>query len=258
MSKLRKKIAAQLYSVRQEFSEDPRETLKNLKEIGYQAVQIDGMRGHETTEIAELIKEFDFKIAGMHIKHQRFFDDPVGIQAEAELFGCKTLFDKYIEDEDQNEAGYRKTKKKLLQLAYQWHPEGYRLGLHNPEYDYLNLVEGRNILAFMTDPENNLSLYAEPDTYWMRCGEENPVEAFKAYSGRCPIVHLKDYLSGFDRFDMENSLTEVGSGEIDMEKIVAWGEKNKVEYYCVEQDYSKIGIFNSLQKSFDYLLQLEK
>lgn len=255
---LRHKIAAQLYSVRKLFEKNPDETLRMLREIGYQAVQIDGMRGHDSREIAELIKKYNFNIAGMHIKHDRFFNDLSGIEEECELFGSKTIFDKYIDDEDQNENGYKKTKQQLLKVAYRLSPKGYRIGLHNPEYDYTNQVEGRNILQYITDPEYNISIYAEPDTYWMACAGENPAESIQAYSGRAPIIHLKDFHSGFDRYDLDNSLAEVGSGDIDMPSIIKWGEQNKVEFYCVEQDSSKIGIMNSMQKSFDYLMNLEK
>lgn len=256
MTDLRKMIAAQLYSVRKEFENNPEETLKNLKEIGYQSIQIDGMRGHNAEDIAKLVKELGFSIAGMHIKHDRFFNDVKGIVKECELFECKTIFNKYIDDDDQNIAGYIKTKKRLLKVAYELSPMGYRIGLHNPEYDYLNKIESRNVLQFITDPEFNIGIYAEPDTYWMSCAGQDPVEAIKSYSGRCPIVHLKDFKSGFDRFDLANSVTEVGSGIVKMDKIVSWGMDNGVEYYCVEQDSSKIGMLNSMARSFDYLMTL--
>lgn len=257
MAELRKKIAAQLYSLRQEFEADPENVLRTLKEIGFEAVQVDGMRGHDPFEIASLIKKYGFKIAGMHIKHDRFMDDLEGIVQECDLFDCRTIYDKYIDDEDQNEAGYRKTKKALVQAAQTLSGQGYRIGLHNPEYDYLNQIDGRNVMAFITDLEDNIGIYAEPDTYWMTLAGEDVMSALEKYSGRAPILHLKDYLSGFDKEDMVNSLTEVGYGEVDMKAVVAWGEKNGVEYYCIEQDYSKIGMFESMKKGFDYLISLE-
>jgi sugar phosphate isomerase/epimerase len=257
MVALRQKIAAQLYSLRKEIEADPEHVFKTLKEIGFEAVQVDGMRGHAPEEIARLVKKYDFKIAGMHIKHDRFIDDLEGIMQECELFGCRTIYDKYIDDEDQNEVGYRKTKAALIKAAQRLSTQGYRIGLHNPEYDYVNQIDGRNVMAFITDLENNIGIYAEPDTYWMTLAGENLLSALEKYSGRAPILHLKDYLSGFDKEDMVNSLTEVGSGEIDMKAVVAWGEKNGVEYYCIEQDYSKIGMFESMKKGFDYLVSLE-
>lgn len=253
---LKSKIAAQMYSVRHEFEKDCEGTLKTLKEIGFEAIQLDGMRGNHPENVAELICKYDFKVAGMHVKHDRFFHDLDNVMYEAYLFKSKTIYDKYIDDEDQHEEGYKKTKKRLLEVAKDLSPLGFRVGVHNPEYDYNNEVNGRKLLDYLTDPEAGICIYPEPDTYWMRVAGEDPVESIKKYSGRAPIIHLKDYKHGFEREDMENNLVEVGSGDIDMEQIVRWGEQNGTEFYCIEQDYSKIGIFNSLQQGFEHILQL--
>lgn len=258
MRKIRSKIAAQMYSVRKEFAEDAEGTLRKLKEIGFEAVQLDGMRENDPIDVARLLEKYQLRVAGMHIKHDRFFNDLDGIIEEAYLFDCKTIYDKYIDDEEQNEQGYRKTKEVLLAAAQKLSPLGFRVGLHNPEYDYNHVVDGRKVMDYITDPVNGVCIYPEPDTYWMTVAGENPVEAIKKYSGRAPILHLKDYRSGYDVNDMDNNLMEVGSGEINMKAVVQWGEASGVEYYCVEQDYSRIGIFESLKRGFDYLVSLEE
>jgi sugar phosphate isomerase/epimerase len=38
------------------------------------------------------------------------------------------------------------------------------------------------------------TLQAELDTCWIRVAEEDPVQYIEKYSGRAPVVHLKDYL----------------------------------------------------------------
>lgn len=250
------KIAAQMYSVRKEFEADPEATLKELKRIGFTAIQVDGMRGHSVEKISQLVKKYEFEIAGMHIKHERFMTDLDGIVEEAYLFGCKTIYDKYIDDEEQHVEGYRRTKEKLIEAVEKLAPLGFRIGLHNPEYDYQNQIDGRNVLDYITDPVNGYGVYPEPDTYWMTIAGDDPVEAFKKYSRRAPVVHLKDYRSGFALEDMQANLAEVGEGDVDIEAIVRWGEANKVEYYCVEQDYSRIGIFKSLEIGFNNLVEI--
>ncbi|WP_314067486.1 TIM barrel protein [uncultured Vagococcus sp.] len=252
----RQKIAAQMYSVRKEFEADPEATLNELKRIGFTAIQVDGMRGHSVEKISQLVKKYDFEIAGMHIKHDRFMTNLDGIIEECYAFGCKTIYDKYIDDEEQHTEGYRQTKAKLIEAVAKLAPLGFRIGVHNPEYDYNNQIDGRNVLDYLTDPVNGYGVYSEPDTYWMTIAGENPLESFKKYSGRAPVVHLKDYRSGFELADIKQNLAEVGEGEVDIEGIVRWGEANKVEYYCVEQDYSRIGIFKSLEIGFNNLLEM--
>lgn len=58
----------------------------------------------------------------MHIKHDRFMNDLDGIIEEAYFFDCKTIFDKYIEEEDQTTAGYMATKAALINAAEKLHP----------------------------------------------------------------------------------------------------------------------------------------
>lgn len=38
------------------------------------------------------------------------------------------------------------------------------------------------------------ALQAEPDTCWIKVAGQNPADYVKKYTGRCPIVHLKDFI----------------------------------------------------------------
>ena len=252
------KFAAQMYSVRKEFEKDCEGTIKKLKEIGFDYVQVDGMRGHDERVVADLLKKYDLKPVGLHIKHDRFMNDLDGIVEEAYLFGCKTIYDKYIDDEEQNEEGYRKTKEALIEAARKLGALGFRVGLHNPEYDYNNQIDGRNVMEYITDPVNGTCVYAEPDTYWITVAGKDPVEEIKKYSGRMPIIHCKDIIKSLDPMDFENNLTEVGSGDVDFKSILKYGVENGVEYFCIEQDHSKIGMFESLKMGLEYLTNLAK
>lgn len=253
---MKEKIAVQLYSVRKDFEKDCEGTIKKLKEIGFNAVQVDGMRGNDPKVVAELLKKYDMKVVGLHIKHDRFLNDLDGIVEEAYLFGCKTIYDKYIEDEDQNKEGYIKTKKALIDAARKLGSLGFRVGLHNPEYDFNNEIDGRVVMDYITDPVDGTCIYAEPDTYWITVAGKDPVEFIKRYSGRSPIIHMKDINTSIDLNDMDNNLVELGSGDVDFESIVRWGEDNGVEYYCIEQDSSKIGMFESLKIALENLTKI--
>lgn len=252
------KFAAQLYSVREEFAKDCEGTIKELKNIGFKAVQLDGMRGNEPLEVARILKKYNMEVAGMHIKHDRFLNDIDGIVEESYLFGCKDIYCKYIDNEYQNIDGYKLTKKVLLEAVKKLSNLGFRVGLHNPEYDFNNTIDGRYVMDYITDPEYGISIYPEVDTYWISVAGHNPVEYIKRYSGRMPIIHFKDYKHGFNSNDMDNNLREIGKGDIDFLSILKWGNKNGIEYYCIEQDRSQIGILNSLKISLDYITKLSE
>ncbi|MHC5252392.1 sugar phosphate isomerase/epimerase family protein [Listeria kieliensis] len=247
------KIAIQLYSVRKEMERDLEGTLKKISALGVRYVQLDGMRGNDPERVASALRKYNLKMIGMHIKHERFSNDLDGIIREAYLFDCKTIYDKYIEEEDQHTAGYVKTKQTLIDAALKLAPLGFRIGLHNPEYDFTTLVEGRMLMDYITDPVSGISIYAEPDTYWISASNVDPVEYVKRYSGRAPIIHMKDFLPGFEITDMAHNLTEIGSGTVDFKAIIEWGNEHGVEYYCIEQDQSKLDMFDSLAQSLTAL-----
>lgn len=255
---MRTKFAAQGYSFRKEFEEDFEKTIKEIKRIGFTAIQLDGMRGNDPEDVAKVLKENNMKIAGMHIKHNRFFEDLDGIVEEAYLFGCKDIYDKYIDDEEQNEEGYKKTKKRLIYVARKLGPLGFRIGLHNPEYDFKNKVDGKLVMDYITEPVNGTMIYPEVDTYWAVVGGVDPLEYIQKFAYRMPIIHFKDVKKDLPVDDISNNLTEIGNGDVDFLEILKWGEKYGVEYYAIEQDESKIGIFNSLSISFENLVKLSE
>lgn len=252
-----KKIAAQMYSLRKEFEQDPDHTLKTLKEIGFQAIQLDGMRGHNPFYIKELVDKYGFEIAGMHIKHDRFIDDLDGIIKECYLFNCKTIYNKYIDEEYQTTKGYQQTKESMLKAVEKLSRLGFRLGIHCPEYDYTEEVNGYQILDYFTQPENGLTLYAEPDTYWIHMSGLDVYKEFEKFRKISPIVHLKNCIAETKDKDEAYNMTELDTGVIDIKSIVKLGIENNVEYFCVEQDHSKIGMFDSMKQGFDYLVSLD-
>ena len=255
---LKNKFAAQLYSLRKDFEKDCEYTIKTLKEIGFNAVQVDGMRGNDMHDVAKILKKYNMKIAGMHIKHDRFFNDVEGIIKEAELFGSKDIYDKYIDDEYQNEEGYRLTRETLRNVAVKLSSLGFRVGLHNPEYDFNNTIDGKRVLEYITAPFPEGQIYPEMDTYWVKVAGLEPCSYIQQFAGRMPIMHLKDFIPGFESEDMENNLTELGRGSVDFKSILQWGESNGVEYYAIEQDSSKGSMFDSMETSFRYMVQISE
>jgi len=91
---------------------------------------------------------------------------------------------------------------------------------------------------------------------YLLCHELTHGIFIKKYSGRAPIIHMKDINTNIDLNDMDNNLVELGAGDVDFESIVRWGENNGVEYYCIEQDSSKIGMFESLKIALDNLTKI--
>lgn len=229
---MKQKFAAQLYTLRNELQKDFPAVLKDLKKMGWAGVQIDGLQGYAAEEIGVALKETGLKAAGMHIGVDRMTDDLDAVLEEARLFGAKDFFCHYLEEDMQNVAGYRQVKKELLEVARKLTPFGYRIGYHNHDFEFKTMVDGKVALEYLLEPEGNQFIYPEIDTYWVKKAGYDPLAFIEKYANRIPILHLKDMTN-----DEKAYFAEIGTGSIEFEPILQWGENNGVEWYAVEQDY---------------------
>jgi sugar phosphate isomerase/epimerase len=85
----------------------------------------------------------------------------------------------------------------------------------------------------------------ELDVYWATKGNVDPVAYLKADQSRFRLVHLKDMA-------IDRSTTEIGSGTIDFDEIIAASIAAGVRHFFVEQDYSPDPM-RSITKSISFL-----
>lgn len=251
---LDEKIALQLYSVRNQLEEDMAGTLKKIAKMGYKYVQMDGYRGNNMFEFKRELENNKLTVVGMHFKHSRFFDDLDGIIKEALLFGCKNIYDKYIDEEEQNKLGYVNTKNKLIEVSQKLSYLGFHVGLHNPEYDFNQVVKGQPCMDYICSPENGILIYPELDTYWITVAGKSIIEYINSYKNQIDLIHCKDIDLNYDLSDLENNLVACGKGSVDFKEVIKHGELANVKYYVVEQDCdNKQDIMVSIEESLTYL-----
>jgi sugar phosphate isomerase/epimerase len=247
------KFAAQLYTLRNEISKDFPGVLRELKKMGWEAVQIDGLYDYSPEEIAEVLKETGLKTAGMHISLDRMNDELESVLKEADLFGTTDFFCHYLEEGMQNFEGYLKAKHDLLEVAKKVTPKGYRVGYHNHDFEFKTKIDGKFALDYILEEKEGLSLYPEVDTYWVKMAGIDPLSYIEKFPNRIPILHLKDMTN-----DDRKYFAEVGTGSIDFEPILAWGEHNGVEFYAVEQDFCPGNPLDSLELSLTNLKKMSE
>jgi len=103
----------------------------------------------------------------------------------------------------QHVDGYIQAKSELLATAAKVNPLGYRVGYHNHDFEFHTQVEDRIALDYLMAPVGNRFLYPEIDTYWVKYAGQDPLEYIRKYSGRIPIMHLKDMTADGRRFYAE-------------------------------------------------------
>ena len=97
----------------------------------------------------------------------------------------------------------------------------------------------------------------ELDIFWASVAGHDPVAVLKKYSGRIPLLHLKDKKSGlpvqYNEKVTPDTFREIGNGSIDIPAVLAAAKKSAVRHYFVEQDQTSGSPLDSLRQSYQWL-----
>jgi sugar phosphate isomerase/epimerase len=242
------KIAAQMYTIR-EFAKTPegiRESLKKIKEIGYEAVQVSGIGpiGHQ--EMKDLADEFGLAICATHISYDRIKDDIDDVIFQHKLWDCKYVGlggmpVSYRGDKD----GYVAFAKEASKYAKILKDNGLQFIYHNHSFEFVKFdgVTGMDILLQESDPD---AFDFEIDTYWVQHGGADPIEWINKVGGRMDVVHFKDMVIDFINNEQKQIMAEIGEGNLNWKGITEACAKNNVLWACVEQDICQRDPFESL------------
>ncbi|GIP37400.1 sugar phosphate isomerase [Paenibacillus sp. J31TS4] len=245
---MKNKLAAQLYTVRDEAKADFPGVLREIRAMGYAGVQISGLHGYEPERIAEVLRETGLQAAGMHVSYAELDQELDEVLRQARLFGTVDLVCPFLTDDMRNEAGYRDVRRFLNEVARKVESGGFRVSYHNHAFEFETEVDGRNALDYLLEPVPDNKLLAEIDVYWVKKAGRDPLSYLEPYRGRMPILHLKDMSR-----DEKQSYAEVGTGVIDFVPILKWGEAYGVDWYAVEQDVCPGNPLDSLRTSLGNL-----
>ncbi len=245
---MKHKFAVQLYTLRKECERDFPATLRILGRMGWAGVETAGLHGHSAEEIAEVLREAGLKTAGMHVSVERLRSDTENLINEAALLGTKHLICPSVPHEWRNVQGYVRLREELNAAAAELKSEGFTVGFHNHAFEFDTSVRGMDALSYLLEPVSDNAVLAEIDVYWVKKAGHEPTAFLKPYSGRMPTMHLKD-MTGDER----KTYAEIGTGIIDFESLLLWGERNGVEWYVVEQDICEGEALYSVRISLDNL-----
>lgn len=246
-----KNIAAQLFTLR-EFLQTPEEigkTLKKVKNVGYQAVQVSGLGPIGAGELKHLADEAGIRICASHVSYDRLQNDLVAVVGEHKLWDCKYvglgMMPKHFWG---SREGYLTFAREMGEIAKKIYDRGLKFVYHNHNFELERFGDstGLDLLFENTDPE---TFGFEMDTYWIQAGGGNPVEWIYKLKGRMEVVHFKDMaMSGWDQL-----FAEIGEGNLNWKAIIDACRETGVEWYAVEQDKCRRDPFDSLQISLNYL-----
>jgi sugar phosphate isomerase/epimerase len=246
-------IAVQMYTLRDLTEKDMAGTLREVKAIGYEGIELAGYGNLSREELKAVVDETGLVVTSNHVGIDRIKNEMSDVKAEADLFGYSLAGVAYLDE------SYRTTKENWLKTAALLNELGQRLrdeaGLtlfyHNHAFELEEQFDGEaglDILYGNTDPQ---FLQAELDSYWVQKGGGNPTEYLRKYAGRTPVLHIKDMNEAGD-------FAEVGTGVLDWPSIFSAAEAGGVTAYIVEQDVCPGNPLDSIKLSLENLKQMGK
>jgi sugar phosphate isomerase/epimerase len=138
---------------------------------------------------------------------------------------------------------------------------GLHYAYHNHDAEFAELGSGDigfDLLLRETDPE---LVKFEIDCGWMIFAGRNPIEYFKQYPNRFPMIHVKDFLSPHDKSAVSAEMlgAELGRGTVDYKPIFAAAKKTGLQHYFVEQEgpFSRMNPLQAARVDYDYLHSLD-
>lgn len=247
-------VAVQLYSVRDEMEKDFYGTIKLMKEIGYDGVEFAGLFDQKPEEIKAFCDEIGIVPISAHVPYYDMLENPEAVLSDYAKIGCKYVAVPYLTEECRpGTDGFAATVEGIRKIGEAAKALGIQLLYHNHDFEFVKIGEEYALdVLYSTIPEDLLK--TEIDTCWVNVAGVNPAEYIEKYSGRAPVVHLKDFKKSGDNlgklYDLigidDDSAAEeeedafsfmpVGHGVQDMPAILAACEDAGAQWVVVEQD----------------------
>ena len=196
-------VALQLFSVREDLEKDFEGTLKKVKDLGYDGVEFAGLFDHNPTEIRSLLEQLGLTALSAHVPYLDMIADPEKVLGDYKEIGCTYVAIPYLTEE------YRPGTDLFLEVIEQTKKLGEvanRLGLtllyHNHDFEF-DKIDGEYALDRLDREGSPKLLQTEIDTCWVNVAGEVPADYLRKYSGRTPVVHLKDFMIRFTYIQLE-------------------------------------------------------
>jgi sugar phosphate isomerase/epimerase len=247
-----RKIALQLYTVRESAKEDYIGTLKEVAAIGYKGVEVfggmSGLGGMSAKELRAVMSDLGLEVMSGHVNVDNLNRGLEELLESYVTLGASYVGLAWLPEEYRTEAGYQRAGRVMEKAALQAAKHDLTFVYHNHAFEF-DRLNGRYALDALFESTDASLVKSELDVYWVKKGGEDPVAYLKKLNGRAPLVHIKDMTA-----DASQTFEIVGDGVIDFPGIFSVGDANGVDWYIVEQDICPKGEIESARKSYENIV----
>jgi sugar phosphate isomerase/epimerase len=256
-----KTLGVQLYTVRTVLPQKPEETLKAIRDIGYQEVEAT-YAGLDA--LWPVLQASGLKPVSIHLDSklvtQGNIDDLSPIFDKLKQRGFQYAVFPYLPEPERGGIDVIKAiSEKFNRAGEKCRAAGMSFCYHNHAFEFAT-EKGATLFQVMLDNTDKKLVAYEVDVFWVSVAGLDPVEMIQKLSDRVLLLHLKDKAEGTPVMYKESvprtAFKEVGNGVVDWPKVLRAAAAAKVAHYFVEQDQTPGDPVDSLRQSFGYLSKL--
>lgn len=185
-------ISIQLFSLRDQASQDLEGTLAKIAEYGYDGVEPYTFWDYKPAEFKAICDKFGLKVTSFHTGLEVYMNE--GIEktcADRIEAGCEVVaFPYLLQDYRGGECKFEETKEYCRKIIEIYEKAGVELLFHNHEHDAYPL--GEETRGSMDVLFEETAVNPEADTAWLVCAGIDPVDFMNKYKGRVKAIHIKD------------------------------------------------------------------
>lgn len=272
-------VALQLYSVRDAMSEDFEGTIAKVKAMGYDGVEFAGLFDRKPDEVKAICEKIGITPISAHVPYDELIANPEKVISDYAQIGCKYIALPYaVEDRRPGAKLFDDTVEGIKVFAKIGKKYGITFLYHNHDFEFKKVgdIYGLDLLYNTLTPDE---LQTQLDTCWVNVGGEDPAKYVEKYTGRAPVVHLKDfYMSGKGKPAKMYALIGIDDGAQDAEEEEAFGfrpcgygvqnfpailescKKAGTYWVVVEQDQPALGKtpLECAEMSINYIKEINK
>lgn len=262
-------IALQVYSVRDACEKDFVGTMRAVKEMGYDGVELAGLYNMESAlSCKKVLDEVGLELVSAHINLDLLEED-FQLSDYASTGIRYVAIPWMVAPKDEKEL--QVSIDRIRNIGLRCKARGIQLLYHNHDFEF-EKINGKYILDTYYEEIPAELLNPELDTCWVNVGGENPADYIRKYAGRISVVHLKDFegsksenmyaLIGTDAAKEDSAgkfeFRPVGYGCQNIPAILEASEEVGADWLVVEQDSPSMGksSMECAKMSIEYLKNL--
>ena len=163
--------------------------------MGYDGVELSGLNGREAKEVKALLEKAGLTALSAHVPPADLFENLEKTVAYYKEIGCRYLaFPWMPEQMRENPEVFMETVAKIAKVGAYVAEQGMTLLYHNHDFEFKTFGD-KYLLDILYDTVLADALKTEIDICWVKFAGLDPAAYIRKYSGRAPVVHLKDFIS---------------------------------------------------------------